>query len=254
MGRKGLRPTMKDWHARSTRSAAHNRIPAAGLHTEYAMVIRAAVAKAGGVSQAATLLGTDPKTVRARERAAGVVLVVYRGVHHHEVHARGAAVRRDGRRQGKPGPTGRRPLWLHRRSRQVGVSPRRRLRRRRTRHPGPGSPGRGVARGRPRQGRPAPRTAAHLRRRGPPPAHASPGHREPQTDGTGQDPRAHRPVNAGATAAGRSSPDALRSCLAAVPPGRAAEDDVRTPEERTHHHDRIRSPLSPCPAAGRVRQ
>lgn len=51
------------------------------LCTEYAMVIRAIVARAGGVSQAATLLGLDPKTVRARERAAGVAMVVYRGVH-----------------------------------------------------------------------------------------------------------------------------------------------------------------------------
>lgn len=35
------------------------------LGTEYATVIRAIVARAGGVSQAATLLGLDPKTVRA---------------------------------------------------------------------------------------------------------------------------------------------------------------------------------------------
>ncbi len=49
------------------------------LCAEYAAVIRAIVAKAGGVGQAATLLGLDPKTVRARERAAGVVMVVYRG-------------------------------------------------------------------------------------------------------------------------------------------------------------------------------
>ncbi|GAA2122618.1 hypothetical protein [Streptomyces synnematoformans] len=66
------------------------------LCAEYAAVIRAIVAKAGGVSQAATLLGLDPKTVRARERAAGVVMVVYRG-------GRTAKAGPGGRRYGETG-------------------------------------------------------------------------------------------------------------------------------------------------------
>ncbi|WP_407563948.1 hypothetical protein [Streptomyces sp. 184] len=66
------------------------------LCTEYAMVIRAIVARAGGVSQAATLLDLDPKTVRARERAAGVVMVVYRG-------GRTRRVTAGGRRYGETG-------------------------------------------------------------------------------------------------------------------------------------------------------
>ncbi|PJE99192.1 hypothetical protein CUT44_06310 [Streptomyces carminius] len=51
------------------------------LREEHATVVRAIVVRAGGVSQAAALLGLDPKTVRARERAAGVAMVVYRGSH-----------------------------------------------------------------------------------------------------------------------------------------------------------------------------
>jgi len=69
------------------------------LRTEYATVVRAIVAKAGGVSQAATLLGLDPKTVRARERAAGVVMVVYRG-------GRTAKAGPEGRRHGETGHGG----------------------------------------------------------------------------------------------------------------------------------------------------
>ncbi|MFG2563054.1 hypothetical protein [Streptomyces sp. NPDC048496] len=49
-----------------------------GLHAEFTRQI---VRKAGGVQQAAKILGIDPKTVRAHERAAGVVMVVYRGRH-----------------------------------------------------------------------------------------------------------------------------------------------------------------------------
>ncbi|MFE0777995.1 hypothetical protein [Streptomyces sp. NPDC058861] len=49
-----------------------------GLHAEFTRQI---VRKAGGVQQAAKILGIDPKTVRAHERASGVVMVVYRGRH-----------------------------------------------------------------------------------------------------------------------------------------------------------------------------
>ncbi|MGI5479325.1 hypothetical protein [Streptomyces lavendofoliae] len=49
------------------------------LGQEHAAVMRAIVHKAGGVHQAAALLDLDPKTVRARERAADIALVLYRG-------------------------------------------------------------------------------------------------------------------------------------------------------------------------------
>lgn len=50
-----------------------------GLRGKHAHLMRSIVHKAGGVNQAAELLGLDPKTVRARERAAGLALVLYRG-------------------------------------------------------------------------------------------------------------------------------------------------------------------------------
>ncbi|MFJ9551285.1 hypothetical protein [Streptomyces erythrochromogenes] len=52
-----------------------------GLRNLHAEFTRQIVRKAGGVQQAAKVLGIDPKTVRAHERAAGVVMVVYRGRH-----------------------------------------------------------------------------------------------------------------------------------------------------------------------------
>ncbi|WP_152645785.1 hypothetical protein [Streptacidiphilus albus] len=50
-----------------------------GLRGKHAHLMRTIVHKAGGVNQAAELLGLDPKTVRARERAAGLSLILYRG-------------------------------------------------------------------------------------------------------------------------------------------------------------------------------
>ncbi|MFI5775364.1 hypothetical protein ACIA74_44730 [Streptomyces sp. NPDC051658] len=52
-----------------------------GLRNLHAEFTRQIVRKAGGVQEAAKILGIDPKTVRAHERAAGVVMVVYRGRH-----------------------------------------------------------------------------------------------------------------------------------------------------------------------------
>ncbi|MFI5867284.1 hypothetical protein [Streptomyces sp. NPDC051546] len=51
------------------------------LRNVHAEFTRQLVRVAGGVQQAASILGRDPKTIRAQERAAGVVMVVYRGRH-----------------------------------------------------------------------------------------------------------------------------------------------------------------------------
>ncbi|UGY92273.1 hypothetical protein [Streptomyces gobiensis] len=87
-GKAGIRDLLEQLRTIETRQ---NR-----LREEHAAVIREIVARAGGVSQAAALLGLDPKTVRARERAAGVVMVVYRGIHT-------AKVAPDGRPHGETG-------------------------------------------------------------------------------------------------------------------------------------------------------
>ncbi|OKK02416.1 hypothetical protein AMK26_22420 [Streptomyces sp. CB03234] len=60
-----------------------------GLRNLHAEFTRQIVRKAGGVQQAAEILGIDPKTVRAHERAAGVVMVVYRGRNTEKVDADG---------------------------------------------------------------------------------------------------------------------------------------------------------------------
>jgi hypothetical protein len=60
------------------------------LRKEHAETMRAIVTAAGGVTEAAELLGLDPKTVRLRERGTdGVVLVVYRGTHTNKVDTDG---------------------------------------------------------------------------------------------------------------------------------------------------------------------
>lgn len=60
------------------------------LKEEHAEMMRAIVKAAGGVTEAAELLGLDPKTVRLRERGTeGVVMVVYRGPHTEKIDADG---------------------------------------------------------------------------------------------------------------------------------------------------------------------
>ncbi|HZG03138.1 MAG TPA: hypothetical protein VE546_06145 [Streptomyces sp.] len=66
------------------------------LREEHAAVTRTIVARAGGAGQAAALLGPDPRTVRAHERAAGVVMAVHRG-------GRTAKAAPDGRLHGETG-------------------------------------------------------------------------------------------------------------------------------------------------------
>ncbi|MFF3216999.1 hypothetical protein ACFYYB_41060 [Streptomyces sp. NPDC002886] len=49
------------------------------LGLRHASVMRALVLASGGVKEAASLLRLDPKTVRARERATDLALILYRG-------------------------------------------------------------------------------------------------------------------------------------------------------------------------------
>ncbi|WP_434587602.1 hypothetical protein [Streptomyces sp. A5-4] len=82
------------------------------LREEQAAVIRAIVAKAGGVSQAASLLGLDPKTVRARERAAGMVMVVYRGTHTAKIDADGRPYGETGQGEDSPAQRDADRMWF----------------------------------------------------------------------------------------------------------------------------------------------
>ncbi|MEU5137426.1 hypothetical protein [Streptomyces californicus] len=61
------------------------------LGLRHAEVMRKLVLASGGVQEAASLLRLDPKTVRARERATGLALVLYRGNNTEKVDADGRA-------------------------------------------------------------------------------------------------------------------------------------------------------------------
>ncbi len=69
------------------------------LHAEFTRQI---VRMAGGVNQAAEILGLDPKTVRAHERAAGLAMVVYRGSNTQKVDADGRVYGETGEGEDSP--------------------------------------------------------------------------------------------------------------------------------------------------------
>ncbi|MEU5417808.1 hypothetical protein [Streptomyces sp. NPDC020667] len=73
-----------------------------GLRNVHAEFTRRLVEKAGGVERAAEILGVDVKTVRARERAAGLALVLYRGSNTRKVDADGRVYGETGQGEDSP--------------------------------------------------------------------------------------------------------------------------------------------------------
>lgn len=147
------------------------------LREEHACMIRAIVARAGGVSQAAALLDLDPKTVRARERAVGVIMVIYRGIHTAKAAPDGRLYGETGQGEDSPAQRDADRVWFNG---QAPTPARRRLRRGRPGRPRPRGPERPVAGGHRRQGRPATQSAARQRRPGQPLPHPSPDHWHPR--------------------------------------------------------------------------
>lgn len=73
------------------------------LREEHAGVMRAIVTAAGGVTEAAELLGLDPKTVRLRERGTGgVAMVLYRGTNTEKIDADGRVYGETGQGEDSP--------------------------------------------------------------------------------------------------------------------------------------------------------